>query len=425
MPSADSDVRVRLNVVLLVFIAMLASSFAVAGYLLVKSSTRNTSDFGATPIEQLLATAESLLRKQQTEQALVLYRRILASDPASLEAQLALARGELMAGREDVAAREYESALRLDPRNTTALRQLAHIYSHQKRTWSLAESKFKDYLAQKPDDTDAQMQLARLLIWQSNWAEAAEIYSRPTLARLLTIEDRRNHVAALAKSGQSRRAEIVVKGYLAAGRPDYELQLQLASIYAARQDWDSAAPIFRSLLQARPDDARVNLTYGVGLLTMRDYRAALEPLAKARRAMPSNPEAGLAYARALRGVKDYKPAVKEFARVRPAYDRNAEIVREYGDLLLERGDFRAAEAEYRHASDLGLRDVRLLVSYSGALRTNGKPRAALPYLEEAYRREPTDRLALELAKLLRELGRYDDAKKMLATIAPPSAQASR
>lgn len=117
--------------------------------------------------------------------------------------------------------------------------------------------------------------------------------------------------------------------------------------------------------------------------------------------------------------------MKEFARVRPAYDRNAEIVREYGDLLLERGDSRAAEAEYRHASDLGLRDVRLLVSYSGALRTNGKPRAALPHLEEAYRREPTDRLALELAKLLRELGRYDDAKKMLATIAPPSAQASR
>lgn len=414
-----------MNVALLVFIAMLASSFGVAGYLLFKSSTRSASDLGTTPVDQLLATAGSLLRKQQTEQALVLYRRILAANPRSLEAQLALGRGELMAGREDVAAQEYENALRLDRGNTTALRQLAHIYSHQNRTWALAESKFREYLAQKPDDTDAQMQLARLLIWEGKWAEAGEVYSRPALARLLTIEDKRNHVAALARSGQTRRAESVAKAYLAEGRPDFDLQLQLASLYAARQDWDSALPIFRSLLQARPGDPRVNLTYGVGLLSARDYRAALEPLAKARHAMPSNPEAGLAYARALRGVKEYKPAAKEFERVLPAYARNPEIVREYADLLLEKGDYRAAEAEYRRASDLGLRDVRLLVSYSGALRANGKPRAALPYLEEAYRREPTDRLALELAKLLRDLGRYDEAKKMLATIQPVSGQAAR
>jgi len=421
----DSNIRVRVNVALLVFIAMLAGSFGVAGYLLLRSSTRSASDFGSTPIAELLATAESLLKKQQTEQALVMYRRILAANPKSLEAQLALARGESMAGREDVAAQEYESALRLDRGNTTALRQLAEIYSHQSRTWALAETKFKEYLAQKPDDTEAQVQLSRLLIWEGKWGEAAEIYSRPSLARLLTIEDRRNYVGALAKSGQTQRAEVVVKGFLAGGRPDFELQLQLASLYASRQDWDSALPLFRSLLQARPSDPRLNLTYGVGLLSARDYRAALEPLAKARHGMPLNPEAGLSYARALRGVKQYKPAAKEFERVLPTYGRDAEIVREYADLLLEKGDYRAAETQYRHAHDLGLRDVRVLVSFSGALRANGKPRAALPYLEEAYKRQPTDRLALELAKLLRDLGRYDEAKKMLATIEPTSAGASR
>jgi tetratricopeptide (TPR) repeat protein len=421
----NSDLRVRVGVALVVFIATLGASFAVAGYLLFRSATRGAGELGSTPVEQLLAAADSLLRKQETEQALVVYRRILAANPRLLEAQLALARAELMAGREDIAAQEYENALRLDPGNATALRQLAHIYSHQSRTWALAETKFQQYLAQKPDDTEAQVQLARLLIWEGKWAEAAEIYSRAPLARLMTIEDRRNHVGALAKSGQTQRAEAVVKGYLTVGRPDFELQLQLASLYAARQDWDAALPLFRSLLRSRPDDPGLNLTYGVGLLTARDYHAALEPLARARRAMPSNPEAGLSYARALRGAKEYKPAAKEFERVMPAYARNAEIVREHGDLLLEKGDHRAAEAEYRRAADLGLRDVRLLVSYSGALRANGKPRAALPYLEEAYRRQPTDRLALELAKLLRELGRYEEARKMLATIEPASTQASR
>lgn len=414
-----------MNLALLLFISMLLGSFGVAGYLLFRSSTQTAAESGSVPVEQLLASAEALLRKQQTEQALVMYRRILAANPKSLAAQMALARGELMAGREDVAAQEYESVLRLDRNNTTALLQLARIYSHQTKTRGLAEAKFREYLVHKPDDIEAQMQLARLFIWQGKWKEAAEVYSKPSLARLLTIEDKRNYVVALAKSGQTQRAEVVVKGFLVDSRQDFELQLQLASIYASRQDWDSALPLYRSLLQARPKDPRVKLAYGVGLLSARDYRAALEPLAKARDGMPSNPEPGLAYARALRGVKEYKAAAKEFERVLPAYRQNAEIVREYADLFLEKGDYRKAEEYYRQAYDMGLRDVRLLVSFSGALRANGKPRAGLSYLEEAYNRQPTDRLGLELAKLLRDLGRYDEAMKILGKIEPTSAQASR
>jgi tetratricopeptide (TPR) repeat protein len=142
--------------------------------------------------------------------------------------------------------------------------------------------------------------------------------------------------------------------------------------------------------------------------------------------MPSSGEAGLAYARALRGVKDYKSAAREYERVLPTYRTDAAFVREYADLLLEKQDYRKAEGAYRDAYDLGLRDVRLLVSYAGALRGNGKPRAALPYLEEAYRREPTDRLAFELAKLMHEVGRTKEASQLLSRIETPSStQAAR
>jgi len=109
----------------------------------------------------------------------------------------------------------------------------------------------------------------------------------------------------------------------------------------------------------------------------------------------------------------------------PTYRTDAAFVREYADLLLEKRDYRKAEASYREAYDLGLRDVRLLVSLSGALRGNGKPRAALPYLEEAYRRDPTDRLAFELAKLMHEVGRTAEASQLLSRIDPALAQAAR
>jgi Tfp pilus assembly protein PilF len=416
-----------LKLFVLLFVGILTGSFGVAGYLLVSSARQTTAQAVSPSVSdaELLARAGQYLRRRQTEQALVLYRRVLTSTPGSLEAQLGLAEGELMAGREDMAALEYERALQIDRNSSIGLLQLAHIYSHRAKTWGLAETRFKEYLALVPDDEAVRLELARVLFWQGKWAEAAEGYALPALAKRLSVQDRRDHVVSLVKSGQSQRAEGVAKGYLAAGRQDYELKLQLASLYAARPDWDAALPLFRELLQERPNVPGVNLTYGVGLLSTGDPRAALEPLARARSAMPSNREAGLAYARALRGIKDEKSAAREYERVMPAYRTDAPVVREYADLLLEMRDYRRAEAAYRDVHGLGLRDVRLLVSYSGALRGNGKPRAALPYLQEAYRREPTDRLGFELAKLMHELGRTAEASQLLSTIEPASARLSR
>ncbi len=417
----------RLKLLIVLFVGSLAGSFGVAGYLLLKSARQPTGQSAAAGAfdGDLLSSGERFLRNRQTEQALVVYRRVLTSNPRSLAAQLGLAHGELMAGREDMAAQEFERALQLGPGNTTALLQLAHIYSHRAKTWTLAEARFRDYLALRPDDRNAQLEFARVLFWQGKWREAAEVYSRPPLARSLTIQDRRAYVVALARSGQGQQAEIVLKRFLAEGGQDFELKLQLASIHAWRQEWGVALPLYKALLQEKPNEPRVNLTYGVGLLSSGDYRGALEPLARARNGMPSSGEAGLAYARALRGVKDYKSAAREYERVLPTYRTDAAFVREYADLLLEKRDYRKAEASYREAYDLGLRDVRLLVSLSGALRGNGKPRAALPYLEEAYRRDPTDRLAFELAKLMHEVGRTAEASQLLSRIDPALAQAAR
>jgi predicted Zn-dependent protease len=415
----------RIKLLILLFVASLAGSFGVAGYLLVKSSRQPTGQAAAAGDVELLASGERFLRSRQTEQALVVYRRVLTSNPRSLAAQLGLAHGELLAGRDDMAAQEFDRVLQLDPGNTTALRQLARIYSHRARTWPLAEARFREYLTLRPDDRDAQLQSGRVFFWQGKWRAAADVYSRPTLARLLDIQDKRDYVVALARSGQGREAEIVLKRFLAEGPQDYELKLQLASVYAARREWDTALPLYKALLQERPNEPSVNLTYGVGLLSSGDYRGALEPLGRARNAMPSSGEAGLAYGRALRGVKEYKSAAREYERVRPTYRTDPAFLREFADLLLEKQDYRKAEGAYRDAYDLGLRDVRLLVSYAGALRGNGKPRAALPYLEEAYRREPTDRLAFELARLMHEVGRTREASQLLSRIETSSTQAAR
>jgi thioredoxin-like negative regulator of GroEL len=56
------------------------------------------------------------------------------------------------------------------------------------------------------------------------------------------------------------------------------------------------------------------------------------------------------------------------------------------------------------------------VAWAGALQASGKPAEAAPLLEEAYRLQPTDRLAFDLARLYQRLGRNRDALRLLNQI---------
>lgn len=416
------NIRVKVSLVLALVGVVVLGGFAAALYFRFKTPAAVPS-VSAPPVSSadLLAKATQSLQARQAEQALVLYRQALANDPNSVEAHLGIARAELTAGREDEAAREYQRVVKLDAQNAGALLQLAKIHAHHARTWPLAETELQQYLKLRPSDTAEQLELARLMAWQRQWKQAADIYSRqPALGSL----DRKQYVFALLNSGQDQRAEMVLKQAIDSGDDDFDLKEQLAGIYAARQDWNSALPLYASLVAARPDDPNLNLTYGVGLLTEKQYAASLAPLGKASAALPGSPQAGLAYARGLKGAGQSKQAEQQYERVLPSLSGNPAIQREYADFLFEKKDFRKAEKHYKTAYDLGLRDTRVLVGLSGALRAQDKPRQALPYLEEAYQQDPTDKLAFELAKVLHQVGQNRRAVALLSRIQGQGARPS-
>jgi len=391
-----------------------------------RSAGRPSSGPALTTVELQteLQQAGHSLKAGKVEQAILAYRRVLAEVP-SVDAHLGLADAELRAGRETLAAREFERVLELDRRNPTALRQLGAIGSREPRTWALAEERYRAYLAVKPDDAEARLALARLLAWQAKSAAACEMYSDRRVAPLMTVDDRRSYAFALAATGRTREAETLTRELLVLQPGDHDLTAQLAGMYAARREWKAAVPLYRSLVQRRPDDPRLQLAYGHGLAALGDTSAAVEPLGKAARAMPADADAGLAYARALRAVGDADGAVREFERVLTVGPRSAAVRRELGDLLMERRDYGGAERHYRVALDLGVRDVRLLASLAGALDANGKPEEAVPLAEEAYARRPTSRLGFELAKLYQKIGRARDAARLLQKIERDSGRMDR
>jgi tetratricopeptide (TPR) repeat protein len=415
------SVRRVIHRFLIVFGIVVALSFVYGGYLTRVPRTSAETAL-ATPnagsVESLIRSGAQNLDSKHVEQGLIAYRKALTLAPASIEAQLGIARGEFLAGRESVATQEYERALSLEHENATALLQLARIYSHRRDSWGKAELRYRDFLRIDAGNATAELELARVLAWEKKSKDAVEIFSKDPVRRLMTFQDHKDYAFALVQTGNSREAEVLLKKLLASKSDDSEIKLQLAAIYASRRDWNTALPLYEGLLRENPNDARLNLTYGLGLLSSKQYRDAVSPLEKARRAMPGSAEAGLGYARALKGSGNLKRAAQELGRVADT-SRDCGVVREYADLLLEKHDYRGAEKSYKRAIALGLRDTRL-IGLAGALRGNGKHREAVPYLEQAYAKEHSDRVAFELASALQKAGRDKAALAVLAKIEKPA-----
>jgi predicted Zn-dependent protease len=415
--------RPFINALAIAFAVVVFSSFAAGFLMLVPRAWPSavwrwsaSSEAAKTDKRALLDQAAQQLKNGNTEQALIGYRRLLSIEPTSVDAQLGLAKGELLAGREGIARREYERALVLDPQNTTALLSLAEIQSHQPATWQGATTAYRQYLKYQPNDAAAWLALARVLAWQKNSHEAVAIFARKEVGARMTAKDQRDYAFALVRARLFDRAEEALKKLLARQPSDFELNLQLAGIYSARRDWDSALPLYESMLRAKPDDYELNLTDGLGLLSLKRYSEAIPALEKARNQSSNDGRAGLGLARALKGTGNLKSADREFERTLAHFESNAAIKREYADLLLERRDYRKAEKFYKESLGLGLRDDRLLVALAGALSGTRKFKEAIPYLEDVYQREKTDRVAFELAKLYQKTGRNDRALQLISEI---------
>src|SRR5262245_25655950 len=109
-----------INGFLIAFGIVVILTFAYGGYLMRLRRTTADAAFAASGqenLETLLHTGAIDLERKHAEQALLSYRRALTLATNSIDAQLGIARGELMAGRETVAAREYERVLVLEPGN--------------------------------------------------------------------------------------------------------------------------------------------------------------------------------------------------------------------------------------------------------------------------------------------------------------------
>lgn len=117
-----------------------------------------------------VALGESYLRSDRVQQAIDQFQRVIAVQP-SVRAYSFLGLAHTAIGRFDQATQDFQSGLRLDPRNAFCLENLGSIAAHQGRS-AAAESFFRQALAIDPNFSQALLELASLRIDSNRLPEA-------------------------------------------------------------------------------------------------------------------------------------------------------------------------------------------------------------------------------------------------------------
>jgi Tfp pilus assembly protein PilF len=109
------------------------------------------------------------------------YQQALRAEPRNIDALLGLAAVELRAGQYAAADHHYQQVLRLDPRNPHAHAGMLALRSQQVDPVA-AESRVKSLLAREPSAEGLQFTLGNQYAQQSRWGEAQQAYFKALAA---------------------------------------------------------------------------------------------------------------------------------------------------------------------------------------------------------------------------------------------------
>lgn len=314
--------------------------------------------------------------------ALILCRGESDSIPVRIEKAKALA----AAGQYEAAVSEFESVLREDPLNGTALFNLGNIYGNNLGNQELRDSYWKRYKA------SSHVSLAEVAVEEGNLEEAAEYYRRA----LEVVPDSailHEQLGALYKK-MGKEAEALEEYRAAADADPGDLQLQLAlwEYFSKRGEREDAAKYLDRALRIRPGDEKLRRVAEAFYTKIGDddrAREQVEALSRVGRASSAEHcRLGALYVK--RG--DLEKAERELRRGYEPGTREEclKAARELGNAWSERGEQEKASRVYLSMLEKGDPDPRsfnlLLITY----QKMGKLDAAVEIGEKAVAAFPDD-----------------------------------
>lgn len=328
-----------------------------------------------------LRLAKQYLAENRPDLAIRQFQAILAIDPNDIDARGNLGVLEYFQGQYAKAVPELRAALGANP---SLWKIEALLGMSEKRTGETKQAqadleKAFPHLQEEKLQIEAGLELIELDYTLHDLGKAAEVINV-----LRTLQPANADILYAAHRIYSELSDETMLS-LAMTAPDSARMHQLMAHELARQAKDDAAIAnYRAALKLDPQRADIHYELAEMLFTQSSAAAQAEAEKEYKAALAANP-----------------------------FDEKSEC--RLGDIAMRRSETKAAIAHYERALEMQPDDAAAIFGVGKALMTTHERQQALPYLERAAQMEPFDAAThYRLGVLYRELGRSDDSKRELA-----------
>jgi tetratricopeptide (TPR) repeat protein len=361
-----------------VLLALLFGFTCAVSSMVIAQEPANSSQ----QIQQLQRQADTYIRQQKPAMAVPLLRRIVALNPADLNAQANLGVLLFFQGNYQAAIAPMRTAVQMQS-DLWRIRALLGIA--EKRTGDTAtaladlESAFSN-LSEQKIKKQAGLELIELDAAASQFDKALAV-----IQELRTLAPQDPQILFVT----------------------YQLSVQMKD------------QSLLSMMILAPESAEMHMMLGDELGRQGDNNAAIAQFREAIRLNPQLPGVHFELAERLRASPD--PALKsqaegEFRAAIQANQFDEKAWRQLGEILADKGEFKAAQENYRKALALDPKDTDAKTDAAIALISLNQPSEAIRLLEDAIKDDPTNMTAhYRLATLYRQAGRTQDAQREMDT----------
>lgn len=212
----------------------------------------------------------------------------------------------------DEAIREYQAAAKLDPKATEPITGMANIYSTQKN-YSGAESQLRKLLAIDPGNTNARIQLGRVLAAEGKSEEAAEFLT----ADKSGSNDPRAALelgTMLVKAGKYAEAEQQFRVAVEEMPQDAEAHFALGSVLMEQKKYGESQHELLLAANIKPDLAGVYGNLAVVAAGNKNYELSIRALDERAKYLPESPATYFLRATSYDNLKVTKKAIENYQR---------------------------------------------------------------------------------------------------------------
>jgi Flp pilus assembly protein TadD len=309
-----------------------------------------------------------------------------------ISAKLAIEQGQL-----EVADRELELTLRLQPGNPEAEYLNGIVYQR----WSKPDMALECYIRaseKAPTEVAYLMARAEMLVALDRSPEALQLLQEKstTFDQSAALRDAAGQL--LVEQGRYPEAVATLRQACNLAQDDQLTREHLAMAYYLNQQYREALVQFERLLKDPANAKRGELWLAVGECQMHtgkpaDARASFE---KACAMSPSSPKVWMSHAKAALHLGDSRRAELSLNKALALDASSPEIHLMLGYLRLRQERMNDAMAEFRKANSLDRTDPVSLCMIGYVLEKSGKVDQAIQYYGQALKLKPDDELATKL-----------------------------